>query len=112
MGDWTNHKDPVNIQTWTPLARKMVRSEQEAAEELRLKWEALQPKLKEARGKRGIFEIPDAGAIEYLKVVSYLRTKLSVPVAPAMPSVQSFFASNLEDKGQPEPKDALIPKQH
>ena len=32
-----------------------------------------------------------------------------MPVAPAMPSVQSFFASNLEDKGQPEPKDALSP---
>ena len=30
-------------------------------------------------------------------------------VAPAMPSVQSFLASNLEDKGQPEPKDALSP---
>ena len=26
-----------------------------------------------------------------------------------MPSVQSFLASNLEDKGQPEPKDALSP---
>ena len=66
------------------------------------KWEALQPKLKEARGKRGIFEIPDAEATEFLKIVSDLRTKLSVPVAPAMPLVQSILALNLEDKGQPE----------
>ena len=90
---------------WQQMSKKQKKIETD-------KWEALQPKLKEARGKRGIFEIPDAGAIEYLKVVSYLRTKLSVPVAPAMPSVQSFLASNLEDKGQPEPKDALIPRQH
>jgi len=63
----------------------------------------------EACGKRGISEIPDAWVTEFLKVISYLRTKLSVPVALAMPSVQSFFASNLEDEGQPEPKDALSP---
>ena len=60
--------------------------------------------LKETCDKRGINEIPDARVNEYLKIVSYLRTKLSVPVAPAMSSVQSIFASNLEDKGQPEPK--------
>ncbi len=66
------------------------------------KWEALQPKLKDARGKRGIFESPDAESTEFLKLVSDLRAKLSVPVAPAMPLVQSILAPNLEDKGQPE----------
>ena len=62
----------------------------------------MQPKLKEARGKRGVNEIPDAEATELLTTVSNLRTKLSVPVALAMPLVQSILALNLEDKGQPE----------
>ena len=66
------------------------------------KWDTLQPKLKEARGKRGVNEIPEAEATEFLKTVSNLRTKLSVPVALAMPLVQSILALNLEDKGQPE----------
>ena len=76
------------------------------------KWEALQPKLKEARGKRGIFEIPDDESTEFLKIVSDLRTKLSVPVAPAMPLVQSILASKLEERGNPKSKGAFIPRQH
>ena len=85
MGDWKTHKDPVNIQTWTPLARNMAKNEQEAEEVGIEKWEALQPKLKMARGKRGVIEIPEAEATELPKTISYLRTMLSVPVAPAMP---------------------------
>ena len=66
------------------------------------KWDALQPKLKAAWGKRGIFEIPDDESTEFLKIVSDLRIKLSVPVAPAMPLVQSILATNLAKRGQPE----------
>ena len=76
------------------------------------KWEALQPKLKEARAKRGIFEIPDAEATEFHKIVSDLRTKLSAPVAPAMPLVRSILASNLEDQGNLNTEDAKFPRQH
>ena len=92
MGDWKTRKDPANIQTWTPLARNMATNEQKAEEAEIEKWEALPPKLKEARGKRGIFEIPQAEATEFLRIVSNLRTKLVVPVVPAMPLVQSIFS--------------------
>ena len=64
------------------------------------KWETLQPKLKAAREKRGIFEIPDDDS-EYLKIVSDLRAKLSGPAAPAMPLVQTILASNLAERGKP-----------
>ena len=37
MGDWKFHKDPVNIQTWTPLARNMATIEQKRQMKLRLK---------------------------------------------------------------------------
>ena len=57
------------------------------------KWEALQPKLKAAREKRGIWETPENDT-EYLKIVSELRAKLSGPAAPAMPLVQTILASN------------------
>ena len=45
MGDWKPCNEPVNIHLWTPLARMAT------IEHI------------EARGKRGIFEIPDTGAI-------------------------------------------------
>ena len=102
MGDWKTFKGPVNIQTWTPLARNMAKMSKKQKKFEIEKWDTLQPKLKEARGKRGVNEIPEAKATEFLKTVSNLRTKLSVPVAPAMPLVQSILALNLEDKGQPE----------
>ena len=72
-------------ETWREMSKKQKKFEIE-------KWEALQPKLKKARGKRGVNEIPEAEATELLKIVSNLRTKLSVPVVPAMPLVQSIFS--------------------
>ncbi len=75
------------------------------------KWEALQPKLKAARDKRGIWEIPDNDT-EYLKIVSDLRVKLSGPAAPAMPLLQTVMASSLGAKGDLLPKDRGAGRQH
>ncbi len=75
------------------MSRKQQKAEQ-------AKWEALQPKLKAARDKRGLWEIPDDDK-DYLKIVSELRAKLSVPAAPAMPLFQSAMAS-LQSSGGPE----------
>ena len=67
------------------------------------KWEAPQPKLKAARDKRGIWETPDDDK-DYLKIVSDLRAKLSVPAAPAMPLFQTVMAAPLGAKGDLQPK--------
>ncbi len=75
------------------------------------KWEALQPKLKAARGKRGIWEIPENDT-DNLKIVSDLRAKLSGPAAPAMPLIQTILASNLEAKGDLQPTDHGATRQH
>ena len=71
------------------------------------KWEALQPKLKAARDKRGIWEIPEDDK-DYLKIVSELRAKQSVPAAPAMPLFQTVMAAPLGAKGDLHPKNKNV----
>ena len=63
------------------------------------KCEALQHKLKAARDNRGMREIP-ADDKDYLKILSEVRAKLSVPPAPAMPlfsNVSASFSSGRPD---------------
>ena len=74
------------------------------------KWEALQPKLQAARDNRGIWEIPDDDK-DYLKIVSELRAKLSIPAAPAMPLFQTAMAS-LGAKGDLLPQSSGAQRQH
>ena len=89
----TSRPDHICPEIWSAMGKK-----QQAAE--KAEWEALQPKLKAARDKRGLWEIP-ADDKDYLKILSDVRAKLSVPVAPAMPLFQSAMAS-LQSSGGPD----------
>ena len=89
----TSRPDHLWPEIWSQIGKK-----QKARDIAKLK--AVQPKLKAARDKRGIWEVPadDKG---YLKMLSEVRAKLSVPAAPAMPLFSSASAS-LQSSGRPD----------
>ncbi len=73
------------------------------------KCEALQHKLKAARDNRGMREIP-ADDKDYLKILSEVRAKLSVPAAPAMPLFSSALASS--SSGRPDALETSMASLH
>ncbi len=58
-----------------------------------------------ARDKRGIWEIPDDDK-DYLKILSDLHVKLSVPAAPAMP----LYCRALAGPVPPTPGTRTLPR--